>query len=211
MNNVDHFNKINKWSFFYFTSFVVLFLYVLVSTSKFSSFLDFGLFNFLMFTIVFVALFTDLAHRKVYNNLIIIGLTLSLIMQIYTKQSDGLLIWLLGLVVGLICTFPFFLVKGMGAGDVKLLGVIGCFVGPKLILITVLATFIFGGLFSIVYVIATNNIKQLIVNLKLLTFPLLLHGTGVNLKPADIREKSVGRMPYVVPIFFGIIYTVFYY
>src|SRR5262245_32792718 len=54
-----------------------------------------------------------------------------------------------GLAVGTLIFLPFFALGGLGAGDVKLLGAIGAWLGPTAVLSTALYTSIAGGVMAV--------------------------------------------------------------
>src|SRR5215471_12693389 len=76
-----------------------------------------------------VAVLTDLRSHRVPNLLNLAGLIAGLALQTYTAGLHGLGDGLLGACVGLACFAPLYLLKGMGAGDVKLLAAVGAVLG----------------------------------------------------------------------------------
>ena len=74
---------------------------------------------------VTVAGFWDLRWRRIPNWLVALTIVVSLTWHAVVNGVPGLWMSLLGLLVGTAILFPFFLVRGMGAGDVKLFGAIG--------------------------------------------------------------------------------------
>ena len=57
-----------------------------------------------------------------------------------------------GLGIGLAMLMPLYVLGAMGAGDVKLLGVAGAFLGPAGAILAGLATFIIGGIYGLVWI-----------------------------------------------------------
>lgn len=105
---------------------------------------------------------------------------------------------LAGLLAGGI-TVIFFLAGGMGAGDVKLLAAVGCFVGLAPLGSVLLTTAVFGALFGIVLAIRHGKVRQTIAN----TFHLLGHHRSHGFEPhAEIHMNAVGavRMPFAIPV-----------
>jgi len=92
--------------------------------------------------ILSVAVVFDLRWRRIPNALILGGLLLGLACGNAFGGLDGALDSGLGALLGLALFFPFFLLRWLGAGDVKLLAVVGAFVGfegvPAVALFTVL-------------------------------------------------------------------------
>ena len=69
--------------------------------------------------------------------------------QCWEHGWGGLLFSLEGLMVGLACLLFFYVMGGMGAGDVKLLGAIGAILGPGQVLYVFAFTAILGGFYSV--------------------------------------------------------------
>jgi len=95
------------------------------------------------------AVVTDLKSHRIPNILLAPALSIALLIQAIHGGADGLVMAVGGLTVGLAMLMPLYLVGGMGAGDVKLLGVVGCFLGPWGALIAGMATMMVGGVFGI--------------------------------------------------------------
>ena len=91
----------------------------------------------------------DLAHRRIPNWLTFLGLLLGLCWHAVTGGGPGLVFALEGLgVAGL--TMLLWMAKALGAGDVKLLGVVGVWMGPVFLLWTLLGTIFAGGLLALI-------------------------------------------------------------
>jgi leader peptidase (prepilin peptidase)/N-methyltransferase len=106
--------------------------------------------------ILIIITFIDLEHQIIPNILIVIGLVMGLLfslINITTGITDALLGFALGfgslLLVALLAKL-LLRKDGMGGGDIKLLGVIGLFLGWKLTLLTLLLSIYIGGIFSII-------------------------------------------------------------
>jgi hypothetical protein len=70
----------------------------------------------------------------------------------------------MGLAAGMALLMPFYLLKGMGAGDVKLMGVVGAFLGPTRVLHAFLWTGLSGGLYALILLAFRPH--QLVIFLK---------------------------------------------
>jgi len=98
------------------------------------------------------AVVTDLRRHQIPNALVLSGLLAALALQAIANGWLGVGTGLLGATTGLVCFIPFYMLRGMGAGDVKLLAVVGAFLGPKGALIAALAALIAGGAGAVLYV-----------------------------------------------------------
>ena len=80
--------------------------------------------------IALTACATDLHRRRIPNTLTFGAAAAALAFGAVTGGVNGLGTAVLGWVVGLLLFLPMFLLRGMGAGDVKLLAALGAWLGP---------------------------------------------------------------------------------
>jgi prepilin peptidase CpaA len=99
------------------------------------------------------AVYTDLRSHRISNRLTFFGLLAGLGLQCFGTGLQGLTAGLLGAGVGLACFAPFYLLRAMGAGDVKLLAAVGAFLGPQGALCAALFSLLAGGSGAIGYVL----------------------------------------------------------
>ena len=99
---------------------------------------------------VMVAAWTDLQEWRIPNALLAPSAAAALMLSTFAPGSQGITLSLLGAAAGLFIFLPLYLLKGMGAGDIKLMGVIGLYAGPDLTLDIALLTALIGGLWVIV-------------------------------------------------------------
>jgi len=103
-------------------------------------------------SILLVAAFIDLEHRIIPNGLVLFGSIIALIfdiLQLHVHWLDGLLGMLFGGgILLLIALLSLILLKkeGMGGGDIKLMGMIGLFLGWRLTLLSLVLSIYIGGI-----------------------------------------------------------------
>jgi prepilin peptidase CpaA len=151
--------------------------------------------------LVFVALAaaTDLAARKIPNPLILLGLLAAL--GFHLAPGGSALAWLGGTLTGLLVFLPLYLLRGMAAGDVKLMAMAGAFTGPALALQICAATCLIGGLMALAVVLRRRRWRAAVHNLRFLLMPLLLRALGTDVAPQPLPPgASVGAIPYGVAI-----------
>jgi prepilin peptidase CpaA len=107
----------------------------------------------LLAALLAVAVYSDLRRHRIPNALTGLGVIAGLGLQAVGGGLHGLTSGLLGVGVGLACFAPFYLLRAMGAGDVKLLAVVGAFLGPQGCFYAALASLLAGGLGAISYVL----------------------------------------------------------
>lgn len=156
------------------------------------------------------AIWTDLACRRIPNWLILSGLLAGLLLNLLTPPGIGLFLAdaggtgglsaVLGSVVGGGMLFPLWLLRTMGAGDVKLMAVVGAFLGPWQSCGAVLLSAIAGGVLALMVAVYSGVLMQVWGNLRLMLLCLVIgKGGGVNVD--DIR--TTGRLPYALAISSG--------
>jgi len=102
--------------------------------------------------------------------------------------------------------FPFFALRGLGAGDVKLLGAFGAWLGPMGALHLGFFTAAAGGLMAVIIVLARGVFRQTFVNL----WALLLFWKGAGLRPMPsltLESSFSPRLAYALPIAAGALTT----
>ena len=157
--------------------------------------------------IALVACITDLRTRRIPNVLTFGAAAAGLAFHALLPQGDGLVGAVLGLVVGIAVFFIPFALRGMGGGDVKLLGALGAWLGVSEIVWLALYTGVAGGVMAIIVSLASGYLGQALSNVKL----LLMHWrvAGLRALPEITLEGSTGpRLAYAIPIFAGTVVAV---
>ncbi|WP_028768876.1 A24 family peptidase [Shewanella fidelis] len=83
---------------------------------------------------LFVAIAYDLLTHKIPNWLSLAAIASGFLINSYFSHFNGLLHAFLGFVLAFVLLFPAFLLRILGAGDVKLMMGIGALMGPNLLL-----------------------------------------------------------------------------
>lgn len=109
--------------------------------------------DLLLVVFVSIAAMTDLRSRRIPNALVASGLAASLMLHGFSPAGQGLAFALLGALTGFALFLPMYLLKGMAAGDVKLMAAVGAFAGPATTVHIALAAFVVGGVLAIVLII----------------------------------------------------------
>ena len=96
----------------------------------------------------------------------------------------------------------FFLAGGMGAGDVKLMAALGCFVGMRSVGTVLIATALCGSACAVAFAMQRGLFRQTLRN----TFALVNHHGDRGLVPhPELNVDTPGnlRMPFAVPMAMG--------
>lgn len=147
-----------------------------------------------------ICLITDLNKRKMYNVVLFPALFFALGYHLAVGGWFELGQSLLGFLAGLCILFIPFTLGGMGAGDVKLLAVIGAIKGPLFIFYTALGMALAGGIISLIILIY----KRQLINLfgRLLSGIKLLFATGGKVVAFDLNREKI-MFPYGLAIVAG--------
>ena len=100
--------------------------------------------------VLVIAIFQDYAECKISNRLVVIGWITSIIYNISLLGLEGLILWILGGITPILLLIILFKFRFIGAGDIKLLSVIGSYVGVKSILFIICYSFLIGAAFSLI-------------------------------------------------------------
>jgi prepilin peptidase CpaA len=141
--------------------------------------------------LAFLAGWTDLRSRRIPNWLTVPGLIIGVAANVSLAGWSGLKNSLLGAGLGLALLLPFVLLNSLGAGDWKLAGALGAFVGPRLLIDLLLGSVFVAGLMAAVLVIYKGRVRQTMRNIghilvSLVTFRLPGEQVSLN-NPASLK------------------------
>jgi prepilin peptidase CpaA len=157
----------------------------------------------LVSTVIVAGIF-DLRYRRIPNWLNLAGVCLGLALNLILFAAHGLLLGLLGAGCALLVYVPLYLVRGMGAGDVKLMTAVGAIVGPWNWLGIFLATALLGGVVSLIYVLFRRRLRQTLANLALVVSELArVRVPAGRDERLDTRHPEALRLPHGALIALG--------
>ena len=96
---------------------------------------------------------SDLQEYRISNDLILAGWLSVMVCRFYTQGIFGMGAGVLCIVMGIIALLPLYCIRGMGAGDIKLLSVISGMYGMKLWGQTLLVFAPLAALFAFVHMV----------------------------------------------------------
>lgn len=165
--------------------------------------------------LVLTALVFDLRQRRIPNTLVLLTLGAGLFINLIGPQTglggSGLLSShpdalgakgsLLGALTGLAIFLPFYLLRAMGAGDVKLMAGIGSFVGPVAAINMALFILVTGGVLAVVRMVWVRKTQLVLFNV-VTALGQMAPGSVARFDPAT---QSADRMPYGVAMAVGLL------
>lgn len=149
-----------------------------------------------------VAACFDIKSRRIPNLLVGPALLLSFVLHLCFGGPRGLLDSVEACLAGGAIFLAFYLLGGMGAGDVKLVACVCSIAGlasvPSILVITGLA----GGVMAIVLAARHGRLRQTLVNVAGLTTHHLQHGLSQH-PELNVRNETTLRLPYGVAVAVG--------
>lgn len=164
----------------------------------------------LLVLLVIPAAMWDLRYRRVPNWLTLAGILLGIGVNtvIFRDSASGRLagLWmsLEGIGVAFLIYFPLYLLRGMGAGDVKLMAAVGAIVGPANWLGVLLLTSVFGAAAAVILVSRKGRIGKTARNIWLILISIRYRHAPYEASPElDVKSDRGIRLPHAVVIAFG--------
>ena len=112
-----------------------------------------------------------------------------------------------GWATGVLLFLPFFLLRGMGAGDVKLLAALGAWLGPLQTVWLALFASIAGGVLALVVATVHAAISRTMFR-NIGNMLLFWYVAGPRPVPEQTLDRSTSpRLAYAIPIFVGTVIT----
>lgn len=103
----------------------------------------------LLIGLLLAAAWSDIRRLQIPNTIVFSGILSALALALYAGGVLALGRSLAGALLGMSCLLPFFALRMMGAGDVKLMAMVGAFLGPVAAVGATLATMLAGGVVSV--------------------------------------------------------------
>ena len=161
-----------------------------------------------LFALLVTASVSDYRTHKIPNWLTAGGIVFALIYNTAVPfyRDQGFLWACGGLLVGFLIMLPCYALRIMGAGDVKLMAMVGAFLGVTDTLHAVFYSFLAGGIAALVFALRTHALARMLGNLKNMTQMMMLSAVG-GFKP-EIQMapgQSVGKLAFGICISIGTI------
>ena len=153
-----------------------------------------------------VACITDVRSRKIPNILTFGAAACGILFHLAIAGLPGLVTATGGWATGVALFLPFFLLRGMGAGDVKLLAALGAWLGPMQTIWLALFASMAGGLMALFVALSTGYFRRMFRNIS--DMLLFWYVAGPRPVPDQTLDRSASpRLAYAIPIFVGTVIT----
>lgn len=148
-----------------------------------------------------LAVWRDVASFKIPNALVYGGAAAAL--ALHGVAGEGLPFAVAGLAVGLAAMLPLYLIGAAGAGDVKLMAMVGAFLGPVEGFGAALASYLAGMLLALVAMARPAVFGSAMRNLRLISYSVFARAAGMPAPAFNAQSGSAAKLPYGVAIAAG--------
>ncbi|MBT2322947.1 prepilin peptidase [Variovorax paradoxus] len=159
-----------------------------------------------LFALLIVASVSDYRSYRIPNWLTFGGAAFALIYKtvIAVSPPTAFLLAFGGLFLGFLVMLPPYALGVMGAGDVKLMAMVGAFLGIHETLQAVLFAFLVGGIAALGFAIIKGKLGRMLHNAKNAVYGLVASAmVGAKPEARIYAGQSVGKLPYGICISLG--------
>jgi prepilin peptidase CpaA len=144
----------------------------------------------------------DGTTRRIPNWLTVSGFAVGMAIHLWLGGWRGGLLALKGTGLGLLVLLPLVLLRALGAGDWKLIGAIGAFVGPVMLWFVLLASVLVAGVMAVVQMIMAGRVRETIRNVGLLIMGFFTFGFQAH-PEISIDNPDALKLPFGVAVAIG--------
>lgn len=167
-----------------------------------------------MLLLLATAVLEDVKHHRIPNSIAFSGAGLGILFNAVLPEGLGFVNPMLpgglgflggleGAALSLALLLPIYLLRAMGAGDVKLMAMVGAFLGPEDVFGAILATFLAGGVLSLGYAWKIGVLRRTLQNIWFILYSSMLRVVAGSPPALDDAPETAGKFPYAVAIAVG--------
>lgn len=159
------------------------------------------------------AVWHDVRSRRIPNRLVFSGALLGLLLNCVPFQIPGfmspvtepagLLMAFAGFALGLAFLMPMYMMKALGAGDVKMMAMVGAFLGPHPVFVAMILTFLAGGVMALAVAAWNGSLRKVGSNTYHLLLQSLMRGVAGDMPQLEALAVPTGKLPYAIAIATG--------
>jgi prepilin peptidase CpaA len=153
----------------------------------------------LVLLLTLIAAVVDWRSRRIPNWLTVPGLLAGIVAHTVVAGWPGARMSLMGAGLALVVLLPFVLLRAMGAGDWKLLGAVGAFLGPLLFLFVLFGSVFAAGLMAAVQAIRAKRVKETLANIMVLVHGFVTFGFRAN-PGISLDNPGLMKLPFGVAV-----------
>ena len=156
----------------------------------------------LVIAVALAAGWTDWRSRKIPNWLTVPGLAVGIALNSYWHGWEGAKSSLEGAGLALVVLLPVVLLRGLGAGDWKLMGAVGAFLGPAAFLVVLTVSVLVAGVMGIVQMIRARRVVRTLKNLVVLVHGFIIFGLRPN-PNVSLDDPESLKLPFGIAAAIG--------
>jgi prepilin peptidase CpaA len=141
----------------------------------------------------------DWRSRRIPNWLTVPGLIVGVVVHTLISRWPGAKLSLEGAALALGLLLPFVLLRALGAGDWKLMGAIGAFLGPVLVLFILLGSVFIAGIMALIEAIRSGRLKETLVNIAVLVQGFVVFGLRPHAR-ISLDNPNALKLPFGVAV-----------
>lgn len=141
----------------------------------------------------------DWRSRQIPNWLTVPGLLVGVLAHTVISGWHGTRFALEGAGLALILLLPPVLSRLLGAGDWKLMGAVGAFLGPQLMLVVLFGSFLASGLMALVQITRAHRVIETVRNMVLLVRGFFAFGLKTN-PQISLDNAALMKLPFGVAV-----------
>ena len=145
---------------------------------------------------------TDWRSRKIPNWLTVTGLVAGVALNSYAYGWEGAKSSLEGAGLALVLLLPVVILRGLGAGDWKLMGAVGAFLGPESFLVVLIVSVLVAGVMAIVQMIRARRVVRTLKNLVVLVHGFIIFGLRPN-PNVSLDDPESLKLPFGIAAAIG--------
>lgn len=154
---------------------------------------------FLAIGLTLMAAWTDWHARRIPNWLTVSGVILGISINSYLRGWIGTKASLEGTGLALAVLLPLVLLRGLGAGDWKLMGAVGAFLGPVLFLFVLAGSILISGLMACLQMMRTKRVTETFRNIGMLLKGFFTFGVRANPR-ISLDNPALMKLPFGVAV-----------
>ena len=160
----------------------------------------------LLLAVALIAGIWDLRTRRIPNWLVLSGLILGFALNTFLYGLPGVVLSLKGFGLALLIYVPLYLIRAMGAGDVKLMAGIGAILGAADWFAIFVATAIIGGLVALLLLAYRGGLGKSLWNVLFLLGELMrFRAPYLRREELDVKSPRAVTLPHGSVIALGVI------
>ena len=153
----------------------------------------------LTLALTFLAALQDWRSRRIPNWLTVPGLLSGVIVHALVGGWPGTLFALEGAGLALLILLPLVILRALGAGDWKLMGAVGAFVGPVMFLFVLFGSILASGIMGVVQIYRTGRVMETLKNIVTLVRGFFTFGLKKN-PQISLDNPRLLKLPFGVAV-----------